>query len=952
MLPKPISLIGSFLAMIVCSIVVAQAQDTLAESRGFSSDAANLEFFEKNVRPLLIQHCYECHSGPESKGGLKLDSQSSLRHGGDSGAVVQTGQPDSSLLVKAVRYKDLDLQMPPKNRLPESQIEILERWVEQGAVFPESSLNQDPMEGTDKQAEPGNSSNGNSSTDGSPKPNGMSIEDGRKFWSMLPLSDPKIPQVQNPKWVNHPIDSFVLHKLEANGLQPMPRADQVSLIRRATYDLIGLPPTSDEIDAFVSDSMPGAFERVVDRLLESPDYGVRWGRHWLDVARYADSNGLDENMAFGNAWRYRDYVVHAFNTDKPFDQFLTEQIAGDLLPYANNETRTATGFLVLGAKVLAEPDKDKLLMDTIDEQIDTVGKAFTGMTLGCARCHDHKFDPIKQADYYRLAAIFKSTRTFNGKNTGALKHWNEFILADAAEEAKIKEIDAEIAKRHAAAAAFKAAETERLRIAAQAKATEYLMACAQFSTMTSLQEIEEIARPNNLHPRILHQCRKHLAFHADDPFFAKWHELAGSVDAVGIQDFYRPLFEGSAKAWAEAKKLDNAVVKLEDEQLEAARLVLNDGAGLLAVPAKPSFAFDEPALKEYYRLADEARLLESFSPDLPAAMSVGEDKIAETLPIHIRGSHRNFGALVTRGFPEVMLVSTAQPIFPKQHSGRLELAQWLANSNHPLTARVYVNRVWGWHFGQALVRSTENFGRVGETPSHPELLDWLVRNWIESGFSTKQLHRWIMSSRTYQMAVDTSPRRLAATADPENRWLSHFPMMRLDAEQIRDSVLAVSGQLDRSLGGKTVPLRNLQFVFDHTSCDHTKYDSLRRSIYLPVVRNNLYSLFEQFDFPDPTMPTGHRNATTVAPQALLMMNSELVVQAADKLAQSVLQAKDTTVDRTAWVVRQVLGRLATLQDHQQIAQFLLEVPTSTSEQQVWTLICQNLLASNEFFYLR
>jgi hypothetical protein len=380
--------------------------------------------------------------------------------------------------------------------------------------------------------------------------------------------------------------------------------------------------------------------------------------------------------------------------------------------------------------------------------------------------------------------------------------------------------------------------------------------------------------------------------------------------------------------------------------------VLNDGAGLLAVPAKPSFAFDEPALKEYYRLADEARLLESFSPDLPAAMSVGEDKIAETLPIHIRGSHRNFGALVTRGFPEVMLVSTAQPIFPKQHSGRLELAQWLANSNHPLTARVYVNRVWGWHFGQALVRSTENFGRVGETPSHPELLDWLVRNWIESGFSTKQLHRWIMSSRTYQMAVDTSPRRLAATADPENRWLSHFPMMRLDAEQIRDSVLAVSGQLDRSLGGKTVPLRNLQFVFDHTSCDHTKYDSLRRSIYLPVVRNNLYSLFEQFDFPDPTMPTGHRNATTVAPQALLMMNSELVVQAADKLAQSVLQAKDTTVDRTAWVVRQVLGRLATLQDHQQIAQFLLEVPTSTSEQQVWTLICQNLLASNEFFYLR
>lgn len=922
------------------------------------------EFFEKKVRPILVARCYECHSAGEQNGGLRLDSRSGVERGGDSGAAVRPGDPKASLLIEAIRYQNHDLQMPPQNRLPEFEVEILERWVRDGAPFPGNSPQGD------------GSNDDGSNDDGAPKPTGMTIEEGKRFWSMLPISDPVIPAVSNREWVQNPIDAFVLSKLDAAGLPAPAKADRRALIRRATYDLIGLPPTADEVDAFVADTSPDAFERLVDRLLESPDYGVRWGRHWLDVARYADSNGLDENVAFGNAWRYRDYVVNAMNQDMPFDRFLIEQIAGDLVPYANKDTHTATGFLALGAKVLAEPDVEKLMMDTIDEQLDTIGKAFMGITMGCARCHDHKFDPIQQADYYRMAAIFKSTQTFSGKNFGAIKYWNEHIFATEEENAKIKEADAQIAQKQALANKFKSDETEKLRAAAKSKATDYMIAACHVSSMSSLQEIAQAAAPAGLHPRILHHCRKHLEFHRDDPFFSKWTELAAAGDVAGIEAHYRPLFELATKAWQEGLQANPPLTKLPDETLETARQVLNDAAGLLAVPAKPSFAFDDATLQEYYRLADEARILESFSPDASAAMSVRENRIVEGIPIHVRGSHRNLGQVVQRGFPEVMNVSSVKPILPKLQSGRLELAQWMASSSHPLTARVAVNRIWGWHFGNAIVRSTENFGRVGDSPTHPELLDWLARWFIESGWSTKQLHRLIMNSSTYQSASgqaasnqsisETSLR--ASQIDPDNKLLWHFPMLRLDAEQIRDSILEVSGQLDKSLHGKTVPLRNRQFVFDHTSCDNTKYDSLRRAIYLPVVRNNLYTLFEQFDFPDPTMPTGRRNTTTVAPQSLLMMNSDLVLQASDRLAEKLLSQSSDLNEQTNLAYRSILGRMPSDTERTTIIQFLIGTKAADSvaaepnalesqvqppnEQMVWSLICQSLLSSNEFFYLR
>ncbi|MBS0209550.1 MAG: PSD1 domain-containing protein [Planctomycetes bacterium] len=911
--------------------------------------AAGVEFFEKSVRPILVQHCYECHAGREANGGLLLDSRDGVMKGGDSGPALVAGDPEKSRLIEAVRYKNPDLQMPPQNRLSAAEVATLERWVKEGAP--------DPRVGAESSG---------------PAPVGMSIDDGRKFWAFQPVGKPDLPAVQNTAWVRTPIDAFVLARLEAAKLSPAPPADKRTLIRRATFDLTGLPPTPAEVEAFLNDQVPDAFDRVVERLLASPDYGVRWGRHWLDVARYADSNGLDENLAFGNAWRYRDWVVDAFNRDKPYDRFLVEQLAGDLLADANQESRTATGFLVLGAKVLAEPDRDKLDMDTIDEQLDTIGKVFLGMTLGCVRCHDHKFDPLKQTDYYSLAAILKSTKTFTDSKTGAIKHWNEHTFASDAETEENKKVEAAITAKKAAAASFKSKATTKLRDAARAKATEYLMASAKFAPDMPLTQVAAIAEPLGLHPHILHHCRLHLEYHRDDPFFGRWHELVAAKDFDGIDSYYRLKFAAAEAAWAEAKKKDGKAKKLDDEALELARAALYDNAGFLAVPPKPEFAFDDETLAEYHRLSEEARVLESTSPDLPAAMGVTDGKVVNELPIHIRGSHRNLGKAVPRGFPQVMQVSfgsssgagtsaAATNSFSAEQSGRLELANWMADLEHPLTARVYVNRIWRWHFGAGIVGSTDNFGQLGDRPTHPELLDWLARHFATAGWSTKDLHRLIMRSNTYQMASRHPREAECAVIDPENKLLWKWRQQRLEAEEIRDAILAVSGRLEQRIGGKTVPLRNRQFVFDHTSIDRTKYDSLRRAVYLPVIRNNLYTLFEQFDFPDPTVPTGNRNCTVVAPQALWMLNAELVMDSADVWARRLLDTEHDPASRVRRAYYTAFGRAPTRGELDRALKFVAQLRgastddarrAAAAELHAWALLCHGLLASNEFIYVR
>ncbi|MDE0866522.1 MAG: PSD1 and planctomycete cytochrome C domain-containing protein [Rubripirellula sp.] len=911
-----------------------------------------IEFFEKQVRPILVEHCYECHS-EEADGGLRLTTRQGLRNGGDSGPALVPGAPDSSLLVEAIRYRNPDFQMPPTGRLDQSLIDTLEKWIAMGAPDPRAE------------------------TVTSRAPVGMSTEEGREFWSFRPLASPVVPDLSDQDFVRTPIDAFILQSLNERGIHPAPPAQSRVLIRRLYMNLIGLPPKPEEVERYLADRSPQATRKLIDRLLNSPQYGERWGRHWLDVARYADSNGLDENLAFGNAWRYRDYVVDAFNHDKPFNRFVIEQIAGDLLPDATRETRIATGFLVLGAKVLAEPDREKLNMDTIDEQIDATGKVFMGMSLGCVRCHDHKFDPIMQRDYYALAAIFKSTKTFGDTNTGAIKHWHEYVFVSEDELPEFKALDAEIARLKKEASDWKNSAMTVLRTAAHARATEYLVACTEFSQSDSLVRIAEVAAKYDLHPRILHHCRRHLEFNAEHEVFQFWHEVQqGLTDSQqrrhAVESLYRPLFEsataGESKPVADSQAptesstpaLAEPAFVLPDVKLVAQ--ALNDQSGFLAVPPKPEFAFDPETLAEYNRRMEAARLFETTARDVPSAMGVTDDTVHPRLPIHIRGSHLNFGEEVAREFPEVMRNSDVRPTFPNHQSGRLELARWMANTQHPLTARVFVNRVWRWHFGEGLVRTTENFGVLGDRPSHPELLDWLTRWFMASGWSTKELHRLILRSSVYQMSANHPAASAGSEIDPENRLLWHFHMQRMEPEQIRDAILAISGRLEMTMSGKTVPLRNQQFVFNHTSVDHTRYDSLRRAVYLPVIRNNLYTMFEQFDFPDPTMPTGNRSATVVAPQALLLMNADLVIDSAESLAQILLElsASDTSRIETAYL--RVLGRTPTDRESRRVLAFIEQTALGARMnsgildgdriKQGWSLFCQSLFASNEFMYLR
>jgi hypothetical protein len=808
----------------------AVAWATVGALHAAAPSGQQVEFFEKQIRPILAERCYECHSaGKKQKGGLSLDTRDAVLKGGDTGPALVAGNPDKSLLIEAVRYTNHDLQMPPKKRLTESEVKALEDWVKMGAPDPREAA---PVPKTGRV---------------------IVIAEGRKFWSFTPLARVAVPDVkcsvpsaqssvgksatdgktlstENCALSTHPIDAFIRAKLAEKGLTHAPLADKRTLIRRATFDLIGLPPTPKEVDDFLADNSPDAFDKVIERLLASPQYGERWGRHWLDVARYADSNGMDENIAFGNAWRYRDYVVRAFNDDKPFDQFLTEQIAGDLLPH-NEDALAATGFLALGARVLAEPDMQKLEMDIIDEQIDTLGKAFMGMTLGCARCHDHKFDPIAKEDYYALAGIFRSTRSIAAEKMGAIKFCYEHSLATPEQLEAKKKFDADLKATKAEVAAF------------------------------------------------------------------------------------------SKKAKDEAKgaPLDAATV---------------------AKVAEMNKAVEEFTAKQ---------------PELPGLMSVADDKIVKTLPVHLRGSYLTLGKPVERGFPEVMRTSFAQPILPAKHSGRLELARWMASSEHPLTARVMVNRIWRWHFGAGIVASTDNFGILGAKPSHPELLDWLARTFIESGWPVKDMHRLIMKSETYRQASSggfsgpekTDPR----IVDPENRLLWRANIQRLEAEQIRDAMLFTSGWLDTTIGGKTIPLKNREFVFNHTSKDATTYESPRRALYLPIIRNHLYDMLEQFDYPDPTMPTGSRNSTVIAPQALIMMNAPVVMQSADKLAARVAALSDDT-QRVQQAYALLYGRPPSVQESADALALLRDFSTTEKPERAWSLLGQTLYAANEFIYLR
>ena len=776
--------------------------------------------FAERVGPLLVARCQECHGAETQEASLRLDSREGLAAGGGSGPVLVPGSAKTSLLVQAVRRVDEQLAMPPDGPLSDEEVALLAAWVDAGAPHPDGAIV--PV-----------------------KPEHASPRT-RDYWALAPLEGPPLPEQP----AEHPIDRLLESPLRAAGLEPTAPADPATLVRRLAFDLTGLPPAADMTDGFVADPSPAAFAALVDELLASPHYGEHWGRHWLDVVRYADSNGLDENVAHGNAWRYRDYVIAAFNADKPFDVFVREQIAGDLLvndetsPERKAELLTATGFLVLGPKVLAEGDETKLQMDIIDEQIDTIGKSFLGLALGCARCHDHKFDPISQADYYALAGILQSTRTM--ESLARIAKWNENLIATPAEQA------------------------------AQAA----------------------------------HQAKIDAARAAVEAFLSETRE---SLAASGAG--------GEAAAAAEIS---------ED-------------------------AFSEAAKEKLISLRAQQQQLEAALPELPTAMGVA-DAEPTVAAIHLRGSHLTLGGEVPRGVPAALEVDGPVAI-PDDASGRLQLAEWLTDPRHPLTARVIVNRVWRWHFGRGLVSSTDNFGTTGETPTNQPLLDWLAVELIESGWSIKHLHRLILTSSAWQRSSDaaTSPTATAAREhDPDNRLWWRADVRRLEAESVRDAMLAVSGQLDATMGGSLLHVGNREFLFDHTSKDETDYDVPRRSIYLPVIRNHIQDALWLFDCTDGAVPDGDRATSTIASQALWLLNAELPMDAAERIAGDLLTAAPgDTAMQTRLVFRRVLGRLPSDAEAAWLAEQVAGMrPLVDTEQAAWAAAVQTLLVSEQFLVVR
>ena len=805
---------------------IALAVLLLVSPRAPAADKpAEIAYFEKHVRPLLIRRCYSCHSARSKpiRGELRLDTRRGWRTGGASGPAIRPGRPDDSLLIQAIRHGDDGPKMPPKKKLPIEEIRILERWVARGAVDPRT----------------GDSASGRK-------------RGGADHWAFQPVQPGRVPVAagSHANWSRTPIDRFVLARLVDAGLAPSPPADRRVLIRRVTFDLIGLPPTPEPVAAYLADNRPGAWERLVDRLLGSPHYGGRWGRHWLDVARYADSNGLDENVAHGNAWRYRDWVIDSLNADRPFDAFVRDQLAGDLRPeptggsqQQRHQRLIATGFLSLGPKVLAEVDAKKMEMDIVDEQVDTVGRAFMGLTLGCARCHDHKFDPVSTRDYYALAGVFQSTRTM--EHFKKVARWWENPIATAADQQRL--------------------ETHKTRIAGKKAEIDGLIEAAT---------------------KVL----------GDD----------ASTDDKG-----RPNSEDNEKR------------------------------------------FPDDTRRALKHLRQELETLRGATPELPTAMGVTDGTVTN-LAVHIRGSHLELGDSVPRGVPKVFAGPDVAP-FPAKQSGRLELANWLTRPDNPLTARVFVNRLWRWHFGRGLVVSTDNFGQLGRRPSHPRLLDFLAAELVRGEWSIKRLHRLIVLSATYRM--QSSPRKDAIAVDPENRLWWRSPLRRLEAEALRDAMLAVAGELDPQMRGSLLHVKNRGYFFDHTSKDETRYNVPRRSVYLPVVRNHLYDVFTLFDYTDASVMTGDRATTTVAPQALFLLNSDLVERVSRRLAATVLASPATDdSERIDRLSEHVLGRPATVGDLRRCKRFLERIrgilPENSQPADAWSALCHVLLASNEFIYLR
>jgi hypothetical protein len=835
----------------------------IAQESGKFTDE-QLTFFESKIRPVLVQHCYECHAAGSKivQGGLRLDHREGLVKGGDTGAAIVAHKADQSLLIKALKYDGVE--MPPKGKLPATVIKDFETWIAMGAPDP-------------REAAPA-----------VPRPK-MDLNEGRKHWAFQPVSDSPRQIVKDGSWPIESLDHFVLAKLEATNLKPVADADRYTWLRRVCLDLTGLPPTPNEIESFIRDNSPRACEAVVDRLLASRAFGERWARHWLDLTGYADMIGTSNNVFAEHAWRYRDYLIEAYHKDKPFDRFVREQIAGDLLPAKSPTERaeyiTATGFLMVGDVEIVEPDKAKLEADHIDTQVNKIGMAFLGMTLGCVRCHDHKFDPLLLTDYYGIAGIMRSSPSTHKIPFGVWSLLNSTDLPETPEQLAARQ---KLEAGHEARLAEMKAEREKLE--AEKKSV--------------VAELEQIVKLEQNDPAATRTTTERQT--ADDPesTLAKKERLTKQRDAL------------------------------------AARLQ----------PLGPAIQHAE-----------------FFRSKVPRAFAMHEGEQLADMPIYIRGNPYAPGPIVPRGVIQVASWDKAVAI-PAGQSGRLQLADWLADSRNPLTSRVIVNRIWQKLFGEGLVRSVDYFGTRGEQPSHPELLDHLATRFMQQGWSQKQLIRSLVLSRTYRQSSANDS--TALKIDPDNRLLWRSNRQRLDAEAIRDSLLAVSGELTPCEGGPALVLELTENCGDLVQAgvnppnySHRKprhMQEFQRSIYLPVMRTNTTNLDRirnHFDFVNPAQIAGQRSQTVVPTQSLFVMNNDLFRKRAKVLADQLIAEAPQTDIRMEQLWLRVFNRPITTAEQMNAATFLRELDASLPELDAaakeslkWQELCHSLLASNEFIF--
>ena len=910
-----------------------------------SPSPAQIEFFENKIRPVLVDHCYSCHSDQSEKvkGGLRLDTREALLRGGTSGAVLVPGEPDASLLIKAVRYQDEELQMPPKNKkLPAEQIADLEAWVKMGAPDPRTA-------------------------DG-PRPLTDIAEARARHWAFQPVSSPSPPKVNQTRWVQTPVDAFVLAKLEQKKLKPAPPADRRTLIRRVCYDLIGLPPTPEEVTAFVNDPQPDAYARLVERLLASPHYGERWGRYWLDVARYADTKGYlagGEERRYPFSYTYRDYVIRAFNEDKPYDQFLIEQIAADRLPSGEDKSELAAlGFLTLGRRFLNNPN------DIIDDRIDVVTRGTLGLTVSCARCHDHKFDPIPTKDYYGLHGIFASS-----EEPAELP-----LLAPVRETPEYQDYLKQKAKLEAEIEEFKDQEVAKFIGELRQNVGDYLLAARDVTGLKEQTQFDTFARERKLIPEVLRRWMTYLDARSqtNDAIFTPWFELsrldepdflmksqpwlaefgsastrvnpavARAVVAAAadsrkqVAEVYNQLFRQIDGEWktnltVAAKEKQPAPTSLAEPDREALRAFLYQAGTPINLPKDEARTIHARRLNEgSAELRGKITALGWTHPGVPVrAMALVDKTKASNSRVFLRGNPGSPGPEAPRQFLTV-LSAPEGPDFTNG-SGRLELARAIASRDNPLTPRVQVNRVWSHHFGAGLVSTPGDFGVRTEAPLHRELLDYLAAAFMENGWSTKRLHRLILLSATYQQSSEVKPENFAA--DPENRYLHHMSRRRLDLEALRDTLLAVSGRLDLTMGGAPVDIIAEPY-------------SPRRTVYGLIDRQNLPGLFRTFDFANPDTSSQGRFHTTVPQQALFLLNSPFVAEQARHLVQAeeVAHALNDP-EKVQAIHRRVWQRPADAGEVGLAEQFLASQSTTNAALAPLEKYAQVLLLSNELMFV-